>query len=239
MKKPISDAVILMAGAGSRLATGGHFLPKSLIRIGGRALFSYLIDALQRAGIKTVHVVTGWNSSTLLKGLGPLIPAEMKLHPIHNPEWQKQNGISVLAAKSHLSTPFFLTMGDHLFQPSIVDLLLHEAEPNELTLAIDRKLNSIFDPEDAMKVQTRRDRIVSIGKHLDDYDAIDTGAFVCPLGFFDYLERSKRDSDCSLADGVRAMATDGKVRAIDIGDAWWQDIDTPEMLEAAQTLVGR
>ncbi len=39
----------------------------------------------------------------------------------------------------------------------------------------------------------------------------------------------KKDGDCSLADGVRLMASDGKVRAIDIGEAWWQDVDTPEM----------
>ncbi len=238
MKKPISDAVILMAGAGSRLAAGGHVLPKPLIRIGGRAVFSYLIEALQRAGIKTVHVVTGRNSNALLKGLRPLIPAEMKFHPIHNPEWQKQNGISVLAARSHVPSPFFLTMGDHLFQPSIVDLLLREAKADELNVAIDRKVNAIFDLEDAMKVQTRGNRIVKIGKHLRDYDAIDPGAFVCPLNFFDYLERAKSAGDCSLADGVRAMATDGKVRAIDIGDAWWQDIDTPEMLAAAEKLAG-
>jgi 1L-myo-inositol 1-phosphate cytidylyltransferase len=237
MKKPISDAVILMAGSGSRLVASGHVLPKPLIQIGGRAVFSYMIDALQRAGIETVHVVTGLNSDALLKGLEPLIPAEVKLHPIHNPEWQKQNGISVLAAKSHLPAPFFLTMGDHLFEPSIVDLLLREAKPTELNVAIDRKLNSIFDLEDAMKVQIRGDRIVRIGKDLSSYDAIDTGAFVCPLSFFDYLERGKRTGDCSLADGVSAMTKDGKVRAIDIGDGWWQDIDTPGMLAAAEKVL--
>ncbi len=238
MKKPISDAVVLMAGSGSRLAAGGHVLPKPLIQIAGRAVFSYLIDALQRAGIETVHVVTGRNSDTLLKGLDPLIPHEIKLHPIHNPEWQKQNGISVLAARSHVPTPFFLTMGDHLFQPSIIEILLREAILTEFNVAIDRKLNSIFDLEDAMKVQTSGDRIVKIGKDLRSYDAIDTGAFVCPPSFFDYLERAKRGGDCSLADGVAAMINDRKVLPIDIGEAWWQDIDTPEMLAAAKKTLG-
>ena len=237
MKKPISDAVILMAGSGSRLVAGGHVLPKPLIPIGGRPVFSYTVDALTKAGIKTVHVITGRNSEQLLSGLRQLTPGGLKLNPIHNPEWQKQNGISVLAARSHLSSPFFLTMGDHLFQPSIVDLLLRKAKANELNVAIDRKLDSIFDPDDAMKVQTRGDRVVSIGKDLANYDGIDTGMFVCPTEFFDYLERSKRDGDCSLADGVRAMAIDGKVHGIDIGDAWWQDIDTPEMLAAAEKLL--
>jgi len=238
MKKPISEAVILMAGSGSRLVASGHVVPKPLIQIGGRAVFSYLIDALQRSGIKTVHVVTGRNSDALLKGLEPLIPAEIKLHPIHNPEWQKQNGISVLVARSHVAAPFFLTMGDHLFNPSIVELLLREATLTELNVAIDRKVNSIFDLDDAMKVQTRGDRIVRIGKALSNYDAIDTGACVCPLSFFDYLERATHAGDCSLADGVGAMTKDGKVRALDIGDGWWQDIDTPEMLGAAEKVLG-
>jgi len=192
---------------------------------------------LRSVGTKTVHVVTGRNRDQLLSGLSELIPPGMKLNPIHNPEWQKQNGISVLAAASSVSAPFLLTMGDHLFQPSIVDLLLREATTNELNVAIDRKLKSIFDLDDAMKVQTRGERVVGIGKDLTEYDASDTGAFVCPIEFFAYLERSKRDGDCSLADGVRAMAIEGKVRAIDIGDAWWQDIDTPEMLAAAEKLV--
>ena len=237
MQKPISDAVILMAGSGSRLVAGGHVVPKPLIRIGGRAVFSYMVEALVGAGIQNLHVVTGFNSDALLKGLKPLIPAEIKLRPIYNPEWQKQNGISVLAVRSHIFSPFFLTMGDHLFEPALIDLLLREAKLDELNLAIDRKLNSIFDLQDAMKVRTSEDRVVSIGKDLPAYDAIDTGAFVCPLSFFDYLERSKHAGDCSLADGVRTMSGGKSVRAVDIGDRWWQDIDTPETLQHAHRLI--
>ena len=35
------------------------------------------------------------------------------------------------------------------------------------------------------------------------------------------------------------MAGDGKVRAIDVGESWWQDVDTPQMLQQAEkTTVG-
>jgi 1L-myo-inositol 1-phosphate cytidylyltransferase len=233
----VTDAVVLMAGSGSRLRAGGNTLPKPMIQIAGRPVFSYIVESLKKAGIETVHVVTGSNSDALLAGLKPLVPAGMQLLPIHNPDWQKQNGISVLAAAAHVRSPFLLTMGDHLFEPSIVDLAIHNADPNALNVAVDRKLDAIFDLGDAMKIKTKGNRIVAIGKDLTDYDAIDTGLFVCSLEIFEYLERAKHKEDCSLADGVRAMAADGKVRAIDIGDAWWQDIDTPEMLAQAETAV--
>src|SRR5205814_8760487 len=103
-----------------------------------------------------------------------------------------------------------------------------------LNVAIDRKLDTIFDLADAMKIKTQLGRVVAIGKELKDFDAIDTGLFVASPELFDYLEKVKRDGDCSLADGVRAMAEDGKARAIDIGGAWWQDVDTPQMFTAAE-----
>jgi choline kinase len=238
MTARVTDAVILMAGSGSRLVAGGHVLPKPLVRVAGREVFSYAIESLAAAGIQKLHVVTGRNGDALLPRLRELLPAGIELNPIHNPESHKQNGLSVLVAARHVHGPFFLTMGDHLFDASIVDLLIRTADLDLLNVAIDRKIETIFDLSDAMKVKTRDDRVVAIGKELKDFDAIDTGLFVTSPQLFDYLEQAKRDGDCGLADGVRAMAADGKVRAIDIGDAWWQDIDTPEMLAAAEKILG-
>lgn len=238
-KAKITDAVILMAGLGSRLRVHGEETPKPLIQIAGRAVFSYTVDALERAGIERIHAITGYNSGGLVAGLKPLVPPQITVNRIFNPEWEKQNGISVLVARSYVPRPFLLLMGDHLYGPLIVESVIREADLTVLNVAVDRKLDAVFDLDDAMKVKSKSDRITEIGKNLKDYDAIDTGLFVCPPEFFDYLERSKRDGDCSLADGVRAMANDGKVRAVDIGDAWWQDIDTPEMLAQARAVMGR
>jgi choline kinase len=85
-----------------------------------------------------------------------------------------------------------------------------------------------------MKVQTDADRVIAIGKNLANYDAIDTGVFLCPNELFDYLRRTRKNGDCALADGVRLMAEEGKVRAIDIGGAWWQDVDNFAMRRRAE-----
>ena len=214
-------------------------LPKPLVPIAGRPLVSYVIDALQEVGVRNLHVVIGGNGEALLSSMRPLVPTGMGLNPIQNPNWQRQNGVSVLCGAGELSAPFFLTMGDHLFDSSITKQVAAQGNRRELNLAVDRKIDTIFDLSDAMKVRTREDRVIEIGKNLETYDAIDTGVFLCPVELFDYLRRAQRDGDCSLADGVRLMAGDGKVQAIDIGEAWWQDVDTFEMRTRAEEVLSK
>jgi len=223
-----------MAGSGSRLRGSDETFLKPLVPLLGRPLISYTIDALVRVGIRKINAVVGFESERLSAAVTRLMPAGIEICVIKNLKWQKENGISLLAVKDYVTAPFLLTMSDHLFEDAIVDVLIESADLGQLNLAIDKKLDSIFDLDDAMKVQTRGDRVAAIGKNLGTYDAIDTGVFVCPLEIFDYLERAKQNGNCSLADGVRLMATEGKVRTIDIGDAWWQDVDTAEMLQRAE-----
>jgi 1L-myo-inositol 1-phosphate cytidylyltransferase len=235
----ISDAVILMAGTGSRLRGSAETIAKPLIPIGGRPLISYAIDSFDKAGVENIYAVVGPNGEELAAAVAPLLPHRMKFHPIPNPDWQKQNGVSLLTAAGKVAPSFFLAMGDHLFQPLILERLVAEVDPARLNLAIDKKIGTIFDLDDAMKVRTEGDRIVAIGKKLDDYNAIDAGIFICPETIFDYLRRVLKNDDCALADGVRLMAEEGNAVAIDIGDAWWQDVDTPEMLARAEREITR
>jgi len=247
----VSEAVILIAGKGSRLRQGyggqarlrgfdKTFL-KPFVPVLGRPLISYTLDALSREDIKTIHFVVGYEGQRMIAQVRQIIPSGVNASFIENRDWRKQNGISLLAAAGHVGAPFLLTMSDHLFDDAIVGRLLGNFDPGLLNIAVDRKLDSVFDLDDAMKIQTRGNNVVAIGKDLREFDAIDTGLFVCPLEIFDYLERAKSENsknDCSLADAVRLMAGDDKVRAIDIGESWWQDVDTPQMLQHAETQMG-
>jgi choline kinase len=233
----ISEAVILIAGQGSRLRGADKNLLKPFVPVLGRPLLSYTLETLSCAGISTTHFVVGYESERVIAQAKQLIPPHFSAAFIVNRDWAKQNGISLLAAAGHVSAPFLLTMGDHVFDDTIIECLLENFEPGLLNIAIDRKLDLIVDLDDAMKIQTRGSKVTGIGKNLRSYDAIDTGLFVCPPEIFAYLEQAKAKnggSDCSLANGIELMAVEGKVRGIDIGSARWHDIDTPRVLKHAE-----
>jgi choline kinase len=233
----IRDAVVLLAGAGSRLTNVSGAAPKPLVPVLGQPLIAYVLHALDAVGVKTVHAVVGANADEVMNGVAECQPARMTVKRIDNSEWRLQNGVSVLTAARAVDRPFVLTMGDHLFEPAILRRLIEVADRNHVSLAVDRKIDAVFDLADAMKVRTADKSIVAISKTLTQFDAIDTGLFLCAPAIFDYLERAKVNGDCSLADGVQLMAHDGKADAIDIGDAWWQDVDTPAMLRRAEQML--
>ena len=233
----VSEAVVLIAGQGSRLRGADKNRLKPFVPVLGRPLLSYILEALSGAGISTIHFVVGYENERVIAKAKQLVPPNITASFIVNRDWQKQNGISLLAAAGHVNAPFLLTMGDHVFDDTIIDCLLENFKPGLLNIAIDRKVHLIVDLDDAMKVQTRENRVTGIGKNLQSYDAIDTGLFVCPPEIFAYLEQAKSINgghDCSLANGVELMAADDKVRGIDIGSARWHDIDTPRALEHAE-----
>src|SRR5262245_28007042 len=240
LMRAVSEAVILMAGEGSRLRGSSKTFLKPFVPVLGRPLISYTLETLAGAEIKTFHFVVGYESKRMIAQIKQVIPFDANASFIENHDWRKQNGISLLVSAGHVRAPFLLTMSDHLFDDAMVGRLLDTFDPAVLNIAVDRKLDSIFDLHDAMKVRTRGKNVTGIGKDLPQFDAIDTGLFVCPLEIFDYLERAKSDSsqnDCSLADAVRLMAGDGKVRAIDVGASWWQDVDTTQMLQHAEQIM--
>ena len=145
-----------------------------------------------------------------------------------NPDYHKSNGVSALKARNALHDNFLLLMADHLFEPETARMMVRQhLAPGEVILGVDPKIDRIFDIDDATKVRRSGDRIVDIGKEIEEYDAIDTGMFLCTPALFDDLDRSSKDGNCSLSDGMRRLARGGRLRALEI-DAPWHDLDTPE-----------
>ena len=233
----IDLALILAAGTGSRLGKDISVPHKALTPVGGTPVLLHTCRALEEAGIHQVIVVTGYRGETI-RALLENSDWRFELTFAENTQWQLANGLSVLAAKEQLTGNFLLMMADHLLDPGIISSLRQVSlGPQEVILAVDRKLDTIYDMEDATKVKLVGERIVAIHKELADFNAVDTGLFSCSPALMSALEAQTAKGNCSLSDGIRQVAEAGNLRYFDIGSAWWQDIDTLGALHHAEHLL--
>jgi choline kinase len=232
MTRPVGKppVVILAAGNGHRLITPEMGIPKPLYRVMGASLVDHVLDGFSDAGFDRFVIVTGFLSDRLRQHLAEY-HSERSVDVVFNPDYNADNGISVLAAAAVVKTGFILAMADHLFDRSLIQALMDGGpEPDGITLAVDRRPDRVFDVEEATKARLDGDRVTHVSKGIAEFDAVDTGFFYAGPQLFDALAECRKAGRTKLADGVNALANERRVRAVDIGDARWIDVDTPQAL---------
>jgi 1L-myo-inositol 1-phosphate cytidylyltransferase len=239
LQGPVRRAVVLAAGNGDRFRTPTHD-SKLLQPLLGRPILLRTIEAARDAGVQAITIVLGYQAERVRALVERGVPPGVSLSFAFNPAWQLENGISALAAKDLAGGGrFALLMGDHIFEPPVLARMLRlDVDPDDSVLAIDARPATPEQADEATKVRREGSRIVAIGKDLKEYDALDTGVFVCSPLLFHALEVSIAQGDTTLSGGIRELAARGLMRGMEIGDAAWCDIDTRSDLAAAETLLG-
>lgn len=228
-------ALIVAAGFGSRLRSRSPSKP--LTDIAGTPMIARVITVARAGGATGFVVVTGHEGDRLEAFLHTLDPAILC---VRTPDWALANGHSVLTGADVIGPdPHLLMMADHLFDPAIVRTVI-AAPDAPLSLAVDRRLgNPLVDLDDVTRVRTDGGAIVAIGKHLTGYDAYDCGVFKVDGRFHDALRFAVADGGSgSISAGVTTLAERGGAHAIDIGNAWWLDVDDPRALAQAEAALG-
>jgi choline kinase len=235
-RKP--DCLIIAAGKGSRLVAHGE--PKPLVRLGGTTLIEQVMCTAAEAGVTGFCVVTGHLAERIERFVpaSPLL-AGLAVEFLRNPDFDRENGISVACAAGRTAERFVLLMSDHLFEARILAGLL--AEPiadDEVILAVDTRIQDhpTVDLDDVTKVLVEGGAIRDIGKNIAAYNAFDTGIFLCTPALFSALAESFGRGDCSLSGGIRALAARGKARVFDVGDGMWIDVDDSPAYGRAERL---
>lgn len=230
--------LIIAAGMGTRLAARGDSKP--LVELAGKPLIERVISTVAEGGVSDFYVVTGYNGDKIRRRLTDFAQNNpVTVEFIDNQRWQEPNGISVYCARQKLTEPFFLVMSDHLFDAGIVSDMIREGiSGGDVILAVDTRIdnNPMVDLDDVTKVRTQNGCIVDIGKHLDSYNAFDTGIFFCTPALFSALEASIDEGDASLSGGIRKMAAKQNARVFDIGNRTWIDVDDDAAFEKALRL---
>jgi choline kinase len=229
-------AVILAAGRGQRLHEGVAGELKPLTSLLGLTLLERVTLACQAAGVTHCYVVVGYGKERLLPFITALAPRySMHLQAVYNPCWQEGNGTSALAAEPYLLGPFLLLMCDHIFDLAILQRLIAAGRGAETCLlAVDSRIDQVFDRDDATKVRLDGRTITAIGKDLIAFEAIDTGLFYCHPMLFSALRQARAAGDSSLSGGIRRLIATHQVLAVPIGNHFWIDVDTAESLVYAE-----
>ncbi len=141
--------VILAAGMAKRLRPLTDKCPKCLLAVGERTLLQRTVDAMMKAGINELVVVTGYKAEMIRDFLTAHYPS-LTIHFIDNPDYAHNNNIFSLWLTRPFTEgrEFLLSDSDILFDPQIIATVLategdalavnrHELGEEEMKVIVD------------------------------------------------------------------------------------------------------
>lgn len=113
------NAIIPVAGRGTRLRPHTHTQPKVLVNVAGKPILSYILDDLGRLGVEEITFVVGYLAEQVEKFVRERYA--FRAHFVRQEE-TLGNGHAVYLAREHLTGPTLIVFGD-----TIVDADLRAA----------------------------------------------------------------------------------------------------------------
>lgn len=229
-----TEAIILAAGLGSRLAEVVGDQPKCLVQVGGRSLLRHHLDALNAVGINRVLIVAGYRAEKVMEEAGSAGVVQF------NRDFTETNSLySLWLARKWVTGSLVLINGDVLADPQIYKRV---ATAKGCALAYDS--GSSLEEEE-MKVVFKGGRLQHISKGIASREAhgenlgilkFDRGGAQALLDEADRIVARGRCGDWAPA-AVQGIAERVRIQGVDVRGLPWIEIDFPEDLEAAREQV--
>lgn len=234
-------AVLLSAGAGSRLLPLTERMPKCLIEVGGRSILDWQLEAIEQAGIRQAIVVAGYRAAQISDHVGRRASA-LPVEVVFNPFWAVASSVgSVWAVKDRLSEAFCLMNGDTIFDPKLIGDAVARASSG-VSLVVE-PLRAPEQDDMLVKVADGAVRAVSKDLRLDEASHRSLGV-ILSAGDSSYLRAltavigAPGGSNCYHHDVVDRLAREERVEALVGAPAHWQEIDRPEDIARWSMSVG-
>lgn len=235
------NVVLLAAGLGSRLGALTRDLPKALIPVAGKPLLLHAVSFAARLRPSRIIVVGGFCFPQVKEILaGDKASSALPIELVENTQFRDGNLVSLLTAKPLISEGFLVMNVDHVYRPTIAEVVAPEVSRVTAFIDTDRTLGN-----DDMKVE-RDDRgsIVAIAKTLTKFDCGYVGMTRVPTAM---LGRYFEEADHALAEEGRAIHverilgrlanTDFAPTCRDISGHGWLEVDTPDERAAAEAAL--
>jgi choline kinase len=190
-------AIILAAGAGTRLAGSDVPRPKCLAPFDGTPLIDLQFRALRWCGIEDVTVVVGFEADRVRYACGP------RARFVENVQYAQTNSLySLWLARAVLDDAVVIMNCDVLFHPTLLHDLVTSRYENAALVAYPDEQAAPFGDEE-MKVRVTRGRVVDMSKDVEParIDAENVG-----------IVRFGRDGAAQLGTIVDALVASGHLR---------------------------
>jgi choline kinase len=227
-------AVIIAAGQGNRLLRKTYGIPKTLLPLGNDTLLLHILRGFAQNAIPDFVIVVGYQSKLITSYLERNRLFGYKIVFLQNHEWNRGNGISVLSAeKAVADEEFLLSMSDHIVPASAIGRVIN-CDRSENILLVDRRVDKIFDVNDATKVIVQKNKIKQIGKNLRNFNGIDCGIFRLNGRYFDSMRKQLTMGNESISSAIDGLIENDDMFAVFMEDHEdWIDIDTPQAYQYA------
>ncbi|MCP4580167.1 MAG: NTP transferase domain-containing protein [candidate division Zixibacteria bacterium] len=221
-------AVIVAAGKGSRLWRQTYSIPKTLLPYGGGTILSTIMNSFNQVGINEFVVVVGYQSEFITDYLNKNDNLGYDIKIVENSDWNLGNGISVLVAEQAVGDgDFILSMSDHIVTVSALERIINHPSDNNLLL-VDKRVEDIFDIDDATKVALQGRMITNIGKEITGYDGADCGIFRLNGRYFRAMREALKVNQDSISAAINKLIANNDMEAVFMNPSEkWIDIDTP------------
>lgn len=243
----VKNAVILLAGLGSRLRPLTDKMHKSLISVGGQTILERQINQLLGNGIEKFHLVLGYRSKDIKNFAQHNFASEAKFFYYDNPIYdQTNNAYSLMQAIQNLADSFILLDGDVLLSDQALQKLFNGSPNNQLLCDTDK--TKLDDEAVKFKINSKNE-ILNIGKNVPLNQAAGESIGV---GLYqkDWLEilninlsqvmKDKKNWQIYYEDAMQNVIerkqAPSPLKLISTEDAPWVEVDDQDDLKRAKNL---
>lgn len=224
----IEQAIILAAGEGQRLRPFTAGRPKVMLKVGGKPLLEYVIQAVSDNGIRDVVIVTGYHREQILDYFGGGAAWGIDIHYVVQ-EQQAGTAHALAQAAGWADDEFLILPGDHFIDGRTIKDICHADSPALLTALVpeaDTVRYGVLELVDGMVrsvVEKPREPCCA---------PVSTGIFAFDRSVFDYLA-----GEADLPGVINRVVGDGvEIKAIPV-DGPWLDIVFPRDILALNSFL--
>lgn len=239
------QAVILAAGAATRLRPLTNTTPKCLLKIGEKSLLQLTMDNILANGIRDFVFVTGYLNHMIEQFVNEKYP-ELNCKFLVNTDYENNNNsYSLWMTREVVNGPILLLDSDILFDKDIIAELLNCGKQSSLAVNFTHEL----DEEQMKVIIDENGDVAKIGKQIPithsvgESIGIEMFSSYFVKGLYTILDRKITDEkvvnefyEASFQEMINTGSEMNRIHAVDVSRYMCMEIDTAEDYNRAQLI---